>query len=280
MNLFHNRSLVIATMHQKEAVIAPLLEKSFSLNCLVPTHLNTDLLGTFSGEKERKDSPLVTARIKCELAMDELGCDLAIASEGSFGPHPFSFLSCANEELVLLVDRKNGIEIYGSALSTETNFDGTYADSISAALAFAKKVKFPTHALILKDKKEEATRIHKGIVNVSVLEELFELILSTTGKVWIETDMRAMYNPTRQTIIEKATQELVLKMKSLCPSCNHPGYWVVKGISGLPCDLCNRPTQSTLAHVYGCLKCDHKEQKLFPNHKTVEDPTFCDSCNP
>lgn len=48
--LFGGRSLVIATRHQKEKVIAPLLEDALGVKCFTIADLNTDLLGTFSGE--------------------------------------------------------------------------------------------------------------------------------------------------------------------------------------------------------------------------------------
>lgn len=280
MDLFRRRNIVIATMHKKETVIAPLLEKTLGAICIVPDHLNTDQFGTFSGEKERKDSPIATARKKCVVAMDETGCDIAIASEGSFGAHPYSFFSRADDELVLLVDRKNNIELLGRELSTETNFDGIHVKSISEALDFAKKVGFPSHGLIIKEKKENAKHIHKGIIDSTVLEDTLQEMLSNYGPVWIETDMRALFNPTRMGIIEKATQNLIEKMASHCPACNYPGYWVIDRVSGLPCALCHQPTQSTLTHLYGCIKCDYTSQKQFPNQKTVEDPTYCDFCNP
>lgn len=280
MKLFHQRNIVIATMHEKEAVIAPLLEKNFKMKCTVPTQLNTDLLGTFSGERERKDSPIAAALKKCNLAMDEIGYDLAIASEGSFGAHPYSFFSRADEEIVVLLDRKNKIEIVGKALSTNTNFDGKVIKSLLEGLDFAKQVHFPSHGLIIKDKKEAPTVIYKGIINPLLYEELIDNTLHTHGQVWVETDMRALFNPTRLKIIEQATANLIEKMKSHCPACKTPGYWVVDHKTGLPCDLCHSPTKSTLAHLYGCLKCDYKNEVKFPNKKTVEDPSFCDYCNP
>jgi hypothetical protein len=90
---FEGRQLLIATKHNKERVIAPLFEKALGVTCIVPDNFDTDLLGTFSGEVEREQDPLSTARRKCLLAMQQANCDLAIASEGSFGPHPSLFLS-------------------------------------------------------------------------------------------------------------------------------------------------------------------------------------------
>lgn len=95
--MFEGRKLVIATKHQKEQVLSPLLSHSLGVHVIVPNNLDTDLLGTFSGEVERKHDPITTARLKCQWAMDLTNCDLAVASEGSFGSHPAAFFLPANE---------------------------------------------------------------------------------------------------------------------------------------------------------------------------------------
>jgi hypothetical protein len=89
--MFKGRSLVIATKHEKEKVITPLLEEALGVVCFIPEGFDTDTLGTFTGEIERKLDPISTARQKCLMAMKVSNCDLGIASEGSFGPHPSLF---------------------------------------------------------------------------------------------------------------------------------------------------------------------------------------------
>ena len=96
--MFSGRKLVIATKHKKEQVIAPLLENALGAKCIVPEGFDTDTFGTFSGEKERADDPVITARIKCLKAMELTGATLGVASEGSFGPHPSLFFINADEE--------------------------------------------------------------------------------------------------------------------------------------------------------------------------------------
>ncbi len=91
--LFTNRSLLIATQHRKEEVMAPCLTDALGVICQVAENLNTDLLGTFSGEVARLDDPITTLRKKCMLALKQHPIfDLVVASEGSFGPHPTMFL--------------------------------------------------------------------------------------------------------------------------------------------------------------------------------------------
>ena len=111
MKIFEGRRLVIATKHKKETVIAPLLEKHLGVQCFVPEDFDTDVLGTVSGEIERKDGPLETVRKKCLQAMEQTNCDLAIASEGSFGPHPTIFMAHADDEILIFIDNKNILEI-------------------------------------------------------------------------------------------------------------------------------------------------------------------------
>ena len=98
--MFKGRNIVLATKHGKENVMAPLLEKELGLNCFLATDLDTDLLGTFSGEVERKKNSLETARDKCLLAMELTNAELAISNEGSFGAHPQLFFLPADEEII------------------------------------------------------------------------------------------------------------------------------------------------------------------------------------
>jgi hypothetical protein len=121
--MFKDRKLVIATMHKKEQVLAPILENGLGVKCILPEHFNSDEWGTFSGEIERKQDPIETARQKCLKAMELSGCDLGIASEGSFGPHPSIFFVQADDEFLLLIDSKNKLEIISRELSTNTNFN-------------------------------------------------------------------------------------------------------------------------------------------------------------
>ena len=41
--MFENRKLVISTQHEKEKVIAPILEKFLGVTCVTPTKFNTDM---------------------------------------------------------------------------------------------------------------------------------------------------------------------------------------------------------------------------------------------
>lgn len=278
--MFEGRRLLIATKHHKEQVIAPIFEKGLGIHCFVPKNYDSDLFGTFSGEVERANSPLETVRAKCLLAMNQFNCDLGIASEGSFGSHPSLFFAQADDEFLLFIDKKNDLEIVVRELSLDTNFYGATISTKEMLLDFADRVKFPSHAIILRAKPGDLTSIIKGITTRSQLEESFEQLKGVFGSVYAETDMRALYNPTRMGVIKIAAQKLLETIKTVCPSCKTPGFSITEVKSGLPCSWCSTPTRSTLSFIYTCQKCTFSSQKMHPHQKITEEPGYCDACNP
>jgi hypothetical protein len=278
--MFKGRNLLIATKHEKEKIIAPILEKELGVKCFLASDLDTDELGTFSGEVERKEDPITTARKKCLMAMELTNCDLAIASEGSFGTHPSIFFAHADDEFLLFLDKKNDLEISARELSLETNFNGSEIKTKKELQEFAANSNFPSHGLILRKSKDDLVSIVKGITNEEQLNNTFFKLITNYGSAYIETDMRALYNPSRMKVIEKATFKLVDKIKSLCPKCETPGFGIVDRKEGLPCYQCRFPTRSTLSYTYKCLKCSCKKEEKYPNGKQTEDPMYCDICNP
>lgn len=277
---FSGRKLVIATKHQKEQVIQPILEPFLGVECMVPANLDTDDFGTFSGEVERLLSPLDTARNKCIRAHQLTRESLVIASEGSFGAHPVIGYLPANEEIILLKDFKNDFEIKAKVVSTQTNFAGNEFFQWDQLLFFCCEASFPSHGLILRPAKKDFSEIHKGVHTWDRLKESFQYFKNRYGKVYVETDMRAMYNPTRMKVIEEAVEKLMKVISECCPTCGAPGFSVQRVIKGLPCKQCNSSTPSTKAMVYVCQHCGHSETKGNPEQKEKEDPVFCNVCNP
>ena len=277
---FEGRRLVIATMHGKEQVIAPSLTQALGVEVVVAHELNTDQFGTFSGEVERESDPLETARRKCRTAMALHHCTLAIASEGSFGPHPYLFFVPADDELLVLLDAENGWEFKARELTTQTNFAGASLQAWHDAEQFARNVLFPSHGLIVRKEAGNVADMVKGVSDWDTLKKLVEKYIEAYGRVFLETDMRAMMNPSRMSVIETATKKLLAAIERLCPQCRTPGFDVAQVIEGLPCSQCGAPTRSVLALEYECQHCHYKEQKQHPGGKHQEDPMYCDWCNP
>lgn len=278
--MFENRTLFIATKHEKEKVIKPIFEKGLKVRCLSSTELDTDQLGTFSGEVDRLLSPLETLNAKVELGHVHSGIDLVVATEGSFGPNPYLPFCAAHDELILLKDFKHQVCYTARILSTETNFNSKQILDRTELTEFCQQVGFPEHGLILRNDTHSFKYFMKGIQHWETLFEAYEKCVEKYGTVFVETDMRAMFNPLRMEQIKQVTQKLVDKIHVKCPACSMPGFDVVSIVPGLPCQICATPTESILKKIKGCSFCDHQEILEFPNGRKYEDPTFCPLCNP
>jgi hypothetical protein len=265
-------------MHKKDQVIAPIFESALGVSCFTPDVIDTDQFGSFSGEVARTLSPLEAALAKCDLAHQDTGCDLVVANEGSFGPHPTLFFVEADDELMVLRDYKNNLTIGTRLISSATNLNSLEITNINQLRDFANSLGFPTHGIILKAIKPGVIVKDSGSIAELCANAL--PLLAADGKCIAETDMRAMNNPTRMKVIEELTHKLVKKMNSACPSCKAPGFDVIRVNTGLPCMACKAKTSSTLSLVKGCLSCNYEELIEYPNNKQEEDPMYCNYCNP
>ncbi|NET49388.1 MAG: hypothetical protein F6K09_11830 [Merismopedia sp. SIO2A8] len=286
-------------MHQKETVIAPLFAQELGITVTVPDHFDSDRFGTFTRDVAREGTQQQAARAKANAVLDGLGGTVAIASEGAFFPDPMLPFVAYNRELVVLVDREYDLEIIGQASSNQTNFSHKTIQSVEEALEFAATAQFPSHGLVVMPDADCADPgvIVKGIVTETALIQAVEIALrasptygssshdssshgSSTRSVHIETDMRAMYNPTRMEAIAAATRDLITTIQRVCPNCGRPGFSKVGTRPGLPCGLCHLPTELVLADVYQCAGCQHREEKRYPNGIRTADPGQCWNCNP
>ncbi len=283
MSFFAGRVAVLGTKHQKERVIAPILAQA-RVEVQVPKDFDTDVLGTFSREIPRCQGPLDTARQKARLALEHTNETLGIASEGSFGPHPQMPMLPCDRELVLLIDTEHGLELVGETLSLETNFAHQTVTGLEEAQQFAQKVGFPEHALIVmpQAQPEPTQTIWKGIQTVSELEIAIDQAKqdSPNQTVHLETDMRAMFNPTRQKIIAQATEDLLRAMLSPCPNCQFPGFTLKELQPGLSCRCCGLPTLLPRLGIYRCDHCQFSQSRFDPQGLEAADPSQCSFCNP
>ena len=273
------RRAAFLTQHGKERVVAPTLEAALGCNVSLVTGYDTDLLGTFTRDIPRAGSQIEAARKKARIGMELSGLSLGLASEGSFGPDPMGMFPW-NVELLILVDDERGLEVVGVAQGA-ANFSHLLTADWAAAEAFAKQARFPAHHLVVRPESEDDPRIRKGIAAWAELEAAFAWALaeSANGRAFVETDMRAHANPTRMGNIRLAAEDLVKKMRSLCPACGTPGFWIVERVKGLPCEACAGPTRETRAEIFGCLKCAHRDTRERADRQ-VADPGHCDYCNP
>lgn len=282
MHSYNNKTCVIGTMHGKEKVIAPAFLDLLGLK-MIKAKIDTDQLGTFSGEVERKDNPLTCVRQKCELAIKESKVSIGIASEGSFGSHPFiPFLSC-DHEILYFIDQERGFALHQSLLSTKTNYGREVLSDAKALKTFCERALFPSHGLIVRpNKSNNKNFIIKGIQNYDMLEDAFLKCCraSSDGHALVETDMRAHMNPTRMEVIKELADSFAKRLATSCPSCSNPGFGLVDTQKGLECEMCGSETEMVKSEVFGCPKCPHKEHRPRQDGLTVSDPQYCGWCNP
>ena len=274
------KRIALTTKHDKLRLIKPAFDEYVGCE-LFEVNLDTDQLGTFTGEIERHTPPRETAIQKARLGMKETGLLLGIASEGSVGPDPLVPFIHSNIEHLVLVDDEKGIVIS----ETHRSFDITAA-TITAApgqnlTSFLEKADFPNHALIVRPNTQIKSNCIKGVNN---LEQLLEAIaisskLSPNGFVVIESDLRAMHSPSRQKNIEEVAKLLANRVSQICPNCQMPGWGRVGYEKGLYCSECELENPDAIRQEkLGCVKCDHVE--LGNVITSVLDPAQCNFCNP
>jgi len=281
---YNGDTFLLVTKHEKAKAINPSFKEKLNARVLEYV-IDTDILGTFSGEIERQGTALDCARAKCEKVIQSMGKDaeLVLASEGSFGPHPLiQFIPC-DYEILYFIDQKRGFHIHVSMLSEATNYQVKEVKSFQELEAFASKVQFPSHALIIRsDSRDETGPIFKGINTQEALKDSFEraIRLSKEGKALVETDMRACFNPSRMKVIGLLAEKLADRLAILCPKCDTPGWGKVRVEKGLKCGWCYLETELIKLEIFGCAKCDYEEFALPSHGLKKADPGSCSYCNP
>jgi len=257
-------------------VTAPLFADSLGAELVLARGFDADSLGTFTRDVPRHGDQLEAARRKAEKGIELLGVRCGVASEGAFGPDPVGFFPW-NTELVVLVDRARGIKVVGGAQGAAHPLHAlvTTRDALEA---FARRADFPAHGLVVLPDGQHDPRARKGLVEWTLLHAAFDeaRARSGSGAVFVESDLRAHMNPTRMEMIRKATTNLIERMKSECPRCGTPGFWLVERIAGRPCRDCGSTTNEARAERWHCAQGDHHEVRdLSPG--TLGDPARCTS---
>jgi hypothetical protein len=212
-----------------------------------------------------------------------MGDGYGLASEGSFGPHPtIPFFPC-DYEILYFIDNIRGFHLQESLLSEKTNYRTTSLASIDDLDRFAEKSQFPSHGLIVRPNVwRNPSVIFKGIQSRVALHEAFHQCRdqSEDGKIWVETDMRAHVNPSRMAVIAELALKLSRRLATGCPSCNTPGWGIVRFEKGLQCEYCNLPTELVSEEIYGCVSCSFVERLERSDGVKSASQRYCAWCNP
>jgi hypothetical protein len=265
--------IAFLTQHQKLPAVAPAMAAA-GFQVLLDLSMDTDTLGTFTGDIQRQGSQRDAALTKAKLAAKASNVRYGMGSEGSFGPDPFMGVTPWNIEYLVWWDRELEHVVEVAVQGPETNFSQTTVNQWAQAKEFALKAGFPEHGVIVG--KPGNTIFDKSIVNWDQLKACVEAALAQ-GPLWLETDMRAHRNPTRLAMIKRAAQALSEKLAVPCPSCTEPGFGAEGLIPGAQCSACGQATRSARAQLLHCGLCKHQSEKPIRSHVPPEQ---CGYCNP
>jgi hypothetical protein len=294
---YFGRHVVLTTKHEKARALQLPLQAGLGV-VLNSVEVDTDRLGTFTGESERQGSPLETAVKKARLGMRHAGAKLGLANEGSFGPHPYVPFLVGCHEVIAFVDDDLGIEIAESIVSANTNYAHIDTRSKEELDEFLARVKFPSHGLIVRPNKInrnifrrvsgafkgkfQSSEIQKGIRDRDALAAAISKCeaLSDDGLAHIETDMRAHMNPTRLRVLRILGIKLARRLRSTCPECECPGFGITGVKGSLPCEECGCPSESYAFEIFKCSRCDLEQTHPRKDGKTKVHAMYCQHCNP
>ncbi|MDH0099642.1 hypothetical protein L1F06_013775 [Ectopseudomonas hydrolytica] len=272
--LLARQPVAFLTCHDKARLVSEALAAlGFAVEPL--NTYDTDHFGTFSRETPRRGSAHDTALAKAQLSASLAGSRYGLGSEGSFARDPHVGWLPWDYEVLCLWDAERQYSVFAMAGSGATNYAQSEIDSLPAAEAFMRKAQFPQHALILGRPGEPWFR--KGIRQRDWLIGQLEWVLAREPNVWLETDMRAHMNPLRQVVIREAAAALARHLASLCPSCQAPGFAIVRSEPGLLCSDCGLGTPLPAAQHWGCPACGHEVRRSLPQ---LASPSHCAYCNP
>ena len=296
--------MALGTMHAKERAISKPFARILRADLVVPGGIDTDAFGTFTGEIERFGTMLDAARAKARAAMTQTGLRLGLASEGSYGPHPYLPFIPGGTEVVLFIDDERDLEVREAVVVTRTNYDSvicTPDDDLGGPLL---RMRFPSHAVTVRPNTvqiEEANQgnaiagiapdlttslsgrpLFKGVQDREAVARAVEIcaLASADGRALLVPDMRAHLNPTRMVMIRVAARKLAKRIASLCPRCKTPGFGIVDVARGLPCADCGEPTQLAVAEIYRCAACAFEASKPLWEVGQRASPVQCEFCNP
>lgn len=269
--------VAFATKHGKEQQFAPSLGRVLGVEVAV-ADLDTDQLGTFTGEVPRPSGQLDTARQKARWALNHTGARYGLSSEGSFGPHPQIPFVAGGLELAVFIDRDEDLEIAERLWCSDTNFSHLTISEASIPAAFLDRVGFPSHAVIVSPERDGGPYV-KGIQDAVELADAIAAIIAVSGAAVIQTDMRAHLNPTRQRCLEQLAERLAARLLERCPRCDARGWGIVDVSVGLPCQWCGSATDKIAADHFACTRsgCGHQEQLA---RVELASPADCPRCNP
>lgn len=279
---FRGSTIIFATNHGKAAAAREPFAAVLGAT-VAPLTINSDTLGTFTGEIERPGSMLDALRGKVRLAREFTTERWVLVSEGSFSSSDGFGILVHGIEMLMLHDRLTGAEIVEQHISYDTNYATASLIDSNELEPFLRRISFGPHALVLyPDGVPLAGNVRKGITDRTEAETVLEEQLKVSPKrtVIAMSDMRAHLNPTRMEAIRACCELLAKRLNTPCPACKSGGFGLVAAVPGLPCEECGAPTQRSRGERHSCPFCAHTVEHPRSDGRTCASAAECEWCNP
>jgi len=267
-------------MHGKERAIAPPFRRVIGAEVVVAPNLDTDQLGTFSGEVPRPDALVETALLKAEMVFRGADVDCALASEGSYGPIGRVPLNPGGVEILAFIDRKRGIRLIETLTTHRTNWRlQRFEAGDPERLLALKGMGFPEFGVFVGCNSDMSHPV-KGLKTVDEVIAAMdrEARRSEDGLAVLYSDMRAHRNPTRMKVLRALSWKLARRLATLCPSCEAPGFGHIDSRRGLPCEGCGQPSHWIDFEIDGCVACGHAAIRPRKDGRRTASRLSCRAC--
>jgi Domain of unknown function (DUF6671) len=277
---YANARIGLATIHAKELAIAPPFRRVLDAEVVVAHGLDTDALGTFSGEIPRPDALVETCVIKAELVFRVLDVDCAIANEGSYGPIERVPLVPSGIEIMAFIDRKRGLRIVETLGTHRTNWRlSRFKAGDPNVPVVVTAMGFPRYGVFVISSTDPS----RPVKDLSNMDELVAAVnreagRSEEGLAIVIADMRANRNPTRMRVLRALSWKLAKRLQRLCPKCQTPGFGAIGARRGLPCECCGQPTHWVDFEIDACSACGHAEARPRKDGRKTAPKLSCKAC--
>lgn len=277
---YRHQRIGLATIHGKHLAVAPPFRRLLGAEIVTAPEVDTDSLGTFSGEIARPAPVVETCVLKAELAFRTMDVDCAIASEGSYGPIDRLPFHAAGVEIMAFVDRRRGLRIVETLSTHRTNWRLlSFRAGDPEVRAAATAIGFPDYGVFVICNSDRSRPV-KGLASLDEIAAAVdrEAARSDDGTAILIADMRAHRNPTRMKVLRALSWKLARRLQRLCPACGAPGFGPVGSRRGLPCEECRAPTHWIDFEIDGCTACGHAAARSRRDGRRTAPRLSCAGC--
>jgi hypothetical protein len=117
--------------------------------------------------------------------------------------------------------------------------------------------------------------VRRDIESRNDLRDAADNLIARCGAAWIVPDQHADRDPSRMRVIARAAEDLVHRLRRLCPSCRAPGYGLSERRAGLPCEECGAPTDRPSYEVWRCWSGARAETMPVTGRAPMAECTVC-----